>query len=81
MKPILQRLTADPENGFGFKEIRGPGFDCLWHDHEKHELILVLESRGFRIVSDDIVPLEGGDLVLVGLCPAEQPWEAGMKSL
>ena len=66
MKPIFQRLTAEPEEGFAFKEIRSSGFDCPWHVHSEYELILVLHGRGYRIVGDNMSRLAAGDLVLVG---------------
>lgn len=66
MKPIFQKLTAEPEEGFAFKTIRAAGFDCPWHVHPEFELILVLQSNGYRIVGDNISPLSAGDLVFVG---------------
>lgn len=66
MKPVFQRLTAQPEEGFAFKIVQGAGFDCPWHVHPEFELIHVLEANGYRIVGDKIAPLTGGDLVLVG---------------
>jgi len=66
MKPIFQRITTEPEEGFVFKALRAPGFDCPWHTHEEYELILVLAGSGYRIVGDNITPLGAGDLVFVG---------------
>jgi AraC-like DNA-binding protein len=66
MKPVYQKLTAAPDEGFVFKEIRAEGFDCPWHVHPEYELILVLRSKGYRIVADNISPLGAGDLVFVG---------------
>ncbi len=66
MKPIFQKLTAEPEEGFAFKSIRAASFDCPWHVHPEYELILVLQSDGYRIVGDSIAPLSAGDLVFVG---------------
>ena len=66
MKPIFQRLTTEPEEGFAFKAIRSSGFDCPWHVHPEYELILVLHGGGYRIVGDNISRLAAGDLVLVG---------------
>ena len=68
MKPIFQKLTAEPAEGFAFKNLRAPGFDCPWHVHPEYELILVLQSRGYRIVGDNISALGAGDLVFIG------PW-------
>jgi AraC-like DNA-binding protein len=66
MKPIFQRLTTEPDEGFVFKALRGAGFDCPWHSHAEYELILVLSGSGYRIVGDNITPLGLGDLVFVG---------------
>ncbi|MCC6353057.1 MAG: helix-turn-helix domain-containing protein [Verrucomicrobiae bacterium] len=66
MRPIFQKLTSSPEEGFAFKEIRGRGFDCPWHFHSECELILVQRSGGFRMLGDHLAALRPGDLVLVG---------------
>lgn len=66
MKPIFQRLTAEPEEGFAFKAFRSSGFNCPWHVHPEYELILVLQGCGYRIVGDNIAALGPGDLVFVG---------------
>jgi AraC-like DNA-binding protein len=66
MKPIFQRLTTEPEEGFTFKDIRSSGFDCPWHVHPEYEVILVLQGHGYRIVGDNISRLSAGDLVMVG---------------
>jgi AraC-like DNA-binding protein len=66
MKPIFQRLTGAPEEGFAFKVIHARGFDCPWHFHDEYELILVQQSRGYRMVGDSLTPLSPGDLVLIG---------------
>jgi AraC-like DNA-binding protein len=66
MKPIFQKLTAEPEEGFAFKTLRAKGFNCPWHVHPEYELILVLQSDGYRVVGDNIASLSAGDLVFVG---------------
>jgi AraC-like DNA-binding protein len=66
MKPIFERLTSQPEEGFYFKTIRGATFDCPWHVHPEYELILVLRGHGYRIVGDNVSRLSAGDMVLVG---------------
>lgn len=66
MRPIFQKLTSSPEEGFAFKEIRGRGFDCPWHFHSECELILVHRSGGYRMLGDHLAALRPGDLVLVG---------------
>lgn len=66
MKPIFQKLTADPAEGFVFKDWNAIGFQCPWHAHPEYELILVLEADGYRVVGDNIAPLAAGDLVFLG---------------
>ncbi|HPA16986.1 MAG TPA: AraC family transcriptional regulator [Verrucomicrobiae bacterium] len=66
MRPIFQKLTTFPEEGFAFKEIRGRGFDCPWHFHNECELILVHRSGGYRMLGDHLAALRPGDLVLIG---------------
>lgn len=66
MKPVFQKLTSQPDEGFAFKAIHAEGFDCPWHVHPEYELILVLESNGYRIVGDSLAALAPGDLVFVG---------------
>jgi AraC-like DNA-binding protein len=66
MKPIFQRLTTEPEEGFAFRAYRSTGFNCPWHVHPEYELILVLEGSGYRIVGDNMTSLGPGDMVFVG---------------
>lgn len=66
MKPIYQKLIGCPDEGFAVKEIHGDACNCPWHCHPEAELILVLQSHGYRIVGDSIHSLQRGDLVLLG---------------
>jgi len=66
MKPIYEKLTHSPDEGFSLKEIHGPACDCPWHFHSESELILTRRSRGYRMVGDNITWLEPGDLVFIG---------------
>jgi AraC-like DNA-binding protein/quercetin dioxygenase-like cupin family protein len=66
MKPIFQRLTSAPDEGFAYKLLHAPGFDCPWHFHDEYELILVQQSSGYRMVGDNLKALTPGDLVLIG---------------
>jgi len=66
MKLVFEKLTVSPDEGFAVKVIRGASFQCPWHFHPECELSLILESGGYRMVGDNITPLEPGDLVLVG---------------
>jgi AraC-like DNA-binding protein len=66
MKPIYQKLIGCPDEGFAVKEIHGDDCNCSWHCHPEAELVLVLQSHGYRIVGDNIQSLQRGDLVLLG---------------
>jgi AraC-like DNA-binding protein len=66
MKPIYEKLIGYPDEGFIVKEIHGDACNCPWHCHAEVELVLVLESQGYRIVGDNIRSLQPGDLVLLG---------------
>ena len=59
-------MTNSPDEGFAFKVVRGHSFDCPWHFHSEYELILIVQSGGYRMVGDHLAPLRSGDLVLVG---------------
>ena len=66
MKLLIEKLTESPDEGLAVKVIRGTSFHCPWHAHPECELVLVLESGGYRLVGDNLTPLKPGDLVLVG---------------
>ena len=67
VKPLYQRLGPSvAEEGFVVKTIRATSFECPWHAHPEFELILVLESNGYRVVGDHVSEIKSGDLVLVG---------------
>ncbi len=48
------------------KEIHGAACSCPWHCHVEFELILTLQSQGYRIVGDNLRSLQPGDMVLLG---------------
>jgi len=66
MKPIFEKLTRSPDEGFALKEIWGEECNCPWHFHSEYELILAMETHGYRIVGDTVTSLGAGDLVLLG---------------
>jgi AraC-like DNA-binding protein len=66
MKPIYERLTRSPDEGFSLKEIWGAECSCPWHFHTEYELILAIKTHGYRIVGDTVTSLDAGDLVLLG---------------
>jgi AraC-like DNA-binding protein len=66
VKPIYEKLIGCPDEGFVVKDIHGDACNCPWHCHAEIELVLTLQSQGYRIVGDDIRSLQRGDLVLLG---------------
>jgi len=66
VKPLFQKLTTEPEEGFAFKENRADSFDSPWHAHPEFELVLVVEAKGYRVIGDNLASLEAGDLVFIG---------------
>jgi AraC-like DNA-binding protein len=66
VKPIYEKLIGYPEEGFIVKDIHGDACNCRWHCHVEIELVLTLQSHGYRIVGDHIHSLPPGDLVLLG---------------
>lgn len=66
MKPIYERLIGCPDEGLIVKDIHGEACNCPWHCHAEVELVVVLQSQGYRIVGDNIRSLQRGDMVLLG---------------
>ena len=66
MKYIEQRLPQDFDKSFiVFREF-GDYFPCPWHYHPEYELVLVIRSKGRRMVGDHIGYFENEDLVFMG---------------
>ncbi len=66
MKAVLEKTPRAQWESFHCEVVRGASYHALWHFHPEYQLTLVLESRGHRMVGDNISPLRPGDLVLVG---------------
>jgi len=66
MKPIFQKLTDSPDEGFACKVLQAAGFDCPCHFHAEYELCFVQQSGGYRMVGDHLEPLKPDALVLGG---------------
>ncbi len=66
MKPILEKLTPEPECSFVLQKDSFPYYPTPWHYHPEYELVLVLQSTGKKIIGDHISHFSGGDLVLIG---------------
>lgn len=65
-RPILEQVPLTPQSSFLVEEIRGSTYGTPWHFHPEHQIMLVLKSKGYRIVGDSMEKLKPGDLVLVG---------------
>jgi len=66
MKPILEKLTPEPECSFVLQKDSFPYYPTPWHYHPEYELVLVLKSSGKKIIGDHISNFKDGDLVLMG---------------
>jgi AraC-like DNA-binding protein len=66
MRPAFERTPRRQWESFHCEVVRGPSYKATWHFHPEYQLTLVLRSRGYRLVGDNLAPLRPGDLVLVG---------------
>lgn len=66
MKPILEKLTPEPECSFVLQKDSFPYYPTPWHYHPEYELVLVLKSSGKKIIGDHISYFSEGDLTLMG---------------
>lgn len=66
MKAVFEKTPRTQWESFHCEVVRGASYHAMWHFHPEYQLTLVLESRGHRMVGDNISPLRPGDLVLVG---------------
>ncbi|MEQ1860160.1 MAG: AraC family transcriptional regulator [Chthoniobacteraceae bacterium] len=66
MKAVFEKTPHAQWESFHCEVVRGSSYNAMWHFHPEIQLTLVLESRGHRMVGDNISPLHPGDLVLVG---------------
>ena len=64
--PILETVPQSARESFHCEVVKGRGYGARWHFHPEYQITLVLQSRGYRVVGDNIAPLAAGDLVLVG---------------
>jgi hypothetical protein len=64
MKPIYEKITSGWNESFYCEVIKADSYGTPWHFHPEYELVLVLKSRGHRMVGDHIAP------------PA--PWRSGL---
>ncbi len=80
MKAVLEKTPHAQWESFHCEIVRGSSYHATWHFHPEYQLTLVLESRGHRMVGDNITRLRRGDLVLVGAnLPHVWQQEIGMQ--
>ena len=69
VKAVLEKTPRAQWESFHCEVVRGRSYHATWHFHPEYQLTLVLESRGHRMVGDNITRLRRGDLVLeVRIC-------------
>jgi len=66
MKPVFEKVPKRQWESFHCEVVRGPDYGTRWHFHPEYQLTLALESRGHRVVGDNIGTLSDGDIVLLG---------------
>ena len=67
MKPSFEQVPPSTNASWTLLNRRLAGaIPFEWHHHPEYELTLTLNSRGHRYISNDVVPYDDGDLVLVG---------------
>jgi len=66
MKPVFEKVPKRQWESFHCEEVRGPDYGTRWHFHPEYQLTLAVESRGHRVVGDNIGTLADGDIVLLG---------------
>lgn len=66
VKPVYEMTPRRADESFHCEVVRGASYNATWHFHPELQITLVLQSRGYRLVGDNITPLKPGDLVLVG---------------
>ena len=66
MKPVFEKVPKRQWESFHCETVRALDYGTRWHFHPEYQLTLAIESRGHRVVGDNIAPLTDGDIVLIG---------------
>lgn len=66
MKPVFEKVPKRQWESFHCEVVHGPDYGTRWHFHPEYQLTLAIESRGHRVVGDNIGTLSDGDIVLLG---------------
>jgi AraC-like DNA-binding protein len=66
MKPLLEKLSQPINGSFVLQKDVYPYYPTPWHYHPEFELVLVVKSRGRRIIGDSMEEFSDGDLAFIG---------------
>lgn len=66
MKPLLKKVTPNPQHSFSFRIDSGERLLSNWHYHPELELVLIQHGAGTRMVGDCMENFQHGDVVLLG---------------
>ncbi len=66
MKPLLKKVTPNPQHSFSFRIDSGEQLRSNWHYHPELELVVIIKGSGTRMVGDNMENFQDGDVVLLG---------------
>jgi AraC-like DNA-binding protein len=66
VKVIFQKIVSEEGSSFALLDRRARQFRGSYHFHPEHEITLIIEGMGGRLVGDHIGNFAPGDLVLLG---------------
>lgn len=66
MIPEIERVPKKASESFFVGHYKKQWFERTWHYHPEHELILITQGHGTRVIGNIQQPFKEGDLVLIG---------------
>ena len=67
MKPLLRRITLNPECSFNVRKDTGEQVYSMWHHHPEIELFLIRGGKGIQIIGDNTTNInESCHAIMVG---------------